>query len=375
MEDVIWKPIEGYEDYLVSNTGLVKNKETDKILSSENLRSGYKSIALKGKSYKVHRLVAKAFVKNNDPLKDNVDHLDGNKMNNNATNLEWVTGAENTRRGYITGKNHVTKRSIQKLDGDGNVLEEFESLKDAKEKTGIDDGAISKVCKGTRQTAGGFKWKFSNENPNEIHNEQVDLSQFVPINGFPNYMISKEGKIYSIRFKKYMKTQINGDGYMQVSVANNNLKKTFLVHRLVAEHFIPKVEGKDLVNLIDGNKLNFNSSNLIWVGTSENNSSFSKLNKKQLLTKKDENVTDLNNNEIPVNDINLIIGSKDATYTLTNKKIKINKNNNKEVINEKVINGTKKNTTKVSNMKAINDKPKVNNKIKINNNRQKTSNS
>lgn len=367
-EEVIWKPIEGYEDYSISNTGLVKIVATGKLLSSDNLRSGYKSVMLKGKAFKVHRLVALTFVASDDQSKDNVDHLDGDRLNNNASNLEWVTGAENTRRGYVTGKNHVTKRSIQKLDSEGNVLEEFESLKEAKEKTGIDDGAISKVCKGTRQTAGGFKWKFSNENPNEVHNEQVDLSQFVPMNGFPNYMISKKGNIYSVRFKKYMKTQTNGDGYQAVSVANNNIKKTFLVHRLVAEHFLPKTEGKDLVNLIDGNKLNVDVSNLMWVSTSENNSSVSKINKKQLITKNKDNDVATNSNNNPVNDPNDNTNNNNAktvkTVKTVNNKIKINQDIK---IDNKIDDNVKK--------EVINNKTNVNNKIKINKNRQKTSNS
>lgn len=223
------------------------------------------------KSVKIHRLVAKAFIPNNeDSNKNVVNHMNGDRLNNNVSNLEWVTTAENTKHGYDVGKNHVTKRRIQKLDDEGNVIEEFESFKEARERTGIDDGSIAKVCKGRQQTAGGFRWRFAEQNPNEVHDLEVDLSEAVEVNGFPNYQIFEDGQIYSIRFKKYLKSQTNADGYRSISLANNNVKKTFLVHRLVAEHFIPKIEGKDLVNHIDSNKQNNHVDNLEWCTNAEN---------------------------------------------------------------------------------------------------------
>lgn len=264
-----WKPITDHEDYLISNTGLVKSTKTGKLLSIDNLRGGYKSIHINKKSFKIHRLVAKEFIPNDDPTKTVVNHIDANRLNNCITNLEWVTTAENTKQGYITGNNRVTKRAVLQLDLDGNLIRKFESFKEAYEVTGV-KGNIGLVCKGVRKTMGGYKWQFAEANPNELHEDPPDLDEFVQIKGFVNHQIDRNGNIYSTRFRKMMKVQINADGYKVVSLANNKVKKTFLVHRLVAEHFIPKIEGKDLVNHIDSNKLNSHVDNLEWVNNSEN---------------------------------------------------------------------------------------------------------
>jgi hypothetical protein len=268
-EKEIWKNIKKIEgQYKISNLGNIKNCATGTILSSSNLRGGYKSVVLNATAYKIHRLVAQAFIENDDETKNVVNHIDGNKLNNRADNLEWTTLAENTRLGYITGKNKVTKRAVYQINKDTDeIIKKFESLQDARLSTKIDDGSICKVCKGRQNTAGGYKWKFVDENPNEC---DLDLSDFKEVKNFPNYKISKEGIVYSMSFKKILKQQINADGYKVISLANNKNKKSFLVHRLVAEHFIKKIDGKDFVNHIDSNKINSHVDNLEWVTCSEN---------------------------------------------------------------------------------------------------------
>lgn len=276
-EKEIWKDIE--EDngeyvgrYQISNMGNVHSFISGKQLSP-SLRSGYKSVKLtgttiKGGTFKIHRLVASAFVKQNAKEHTAVNHLDANKLNNRASNLEWTTILENNKHGYIVGNNRVTKRAVNKIDPEtGEILEKFESLQDARIATGVDDAGIAKVCKGTRPKAGGFKWEFAVKNENE---GQIDLTGFVDLKDFPNYKISNNGTVYSIRFKKVLKFQINADGYPTISLANNGDKKTFLVHRLVAEHFLDKIKGKLYVNHKDGVKTNSNVDNLEWTTCSEN---------------------------------------------------------------------------------------------------------
>ena len=110
--DEIWKPIEGYEDlYQVSSYGRVKsNDRTEicknglvrfregKILKPHQNYNGYLWVSLckndKRKKNKIHRLVAQAFIPNINN-KPQVNHIDGNKHNNNLKNLEWVTSKEN----------------------------------------------------------------------------------------------------------------------------------------------------------------------------------------------------------------------------------------------------------------------------------------
>mgnify|MGYP000184435971 CR=1 FL=1 len=267
-----WKTIKGHDNYLISDFGNVYSIKTKKLLKSDNLRSGYKSVCIRDilgtpKAWKIHRLVALHFIPNEDSTKNNVNHIDGDKLNNNVSNLEWVTGAYNTQHAFDIGKNYRTLRSINQMDLEGNIIATFKSLKEATEKTGFSDASIVKVCRGTRQTAKGFKWAYAEINPND---GEIDLTHFIEVENFPNYKISKEGVIYNIKFKKILKQQTNADGYKVIGLHNDNIRKSYLVHRLVAEHFLPIIKGKNLVNHKDKNKTNNHANNLEWVTNSEN---------------------------------------------------------------------------------------------------------
>lgn len=263
-----WEYVENTNEmYKVSNLGNVKSMTTNKLLTSKSLKSGYRTVWLKDQSYKVHRLVAIAFVENNDEKLTIVNHKDGDKLNNNVENLEWTTIAKNNKHAYDIGLNRLTRRAVQQLDKDDNVLQTFESLKDARDQTGVLDSTISRACKGYLHTAGGFKWKFRDVNSNE---GVIDLANFKPIEGYTNYMISEDGTVYSTLFKKTLKQQTNAEGYLVISLANNKIKKSHLVHRLVAMHFIDNPDDKEYVNHKDGNRSNPKKDNLEWATPSEN---------------------------------------------------------------------------------------------------------
>lgn len=109
----IWKPIIGIENYYVSNKGRVISLITGKILKDRLDRYGYPRLTLNGtkggKIYKtIHRLVAEAFIPNPDD-KPQVNHIDGNKLNNSITNLEWTTSKENKAHQIKLGLNADVK--------------------------------------------------------------------------------------------------------------------------------------------------------------------------------------------------------------------------------------------------------------------------
>lgn len=98
-----WLSVRDHPNYEVSNHGQIRNKRTNKILKPQlNREGGYLRVALNGTRYYVHRLVADAFF-DGEHGKIDVNHIDGNRVNNDLTNLEWCTRKENVRHAYING--------------------------------------------------------------------------------------------------------------------------------------------------------------------------------------------------------------------------------------------------------------------------------
>lgn len=134
----IWKPIKDLPGYSVSNQGRVKKDSTNQIMVlSEN--NGYVRITI---SKHIHRLVAEAFIdKPKDENKCWVDHIDGNRSNNNVSNLRWVTPSENCLAfGYQSRiKSKYKKVRATNLDGEELI---FESRQAAAKHFGCSDTLI-----------------------------------------------------------------------------------------------------------------------------------------------------------------------------------------------------------------------------------------
>ena len=90
------------------------------------------------------------------------------------------------------------------------------------------------------------------------------------IQGFPDYLVYDDGRVFSKKTRKFMKCNDNGGGYLQVSFHLDKIY-THKIHRLVALHYIPNPNNYPQVDHIDRDKRNNNVSNLRWVDSSMNN--------------------------------------------------------------------------------------------------------
>ena len=162
---MIWKTIEGTNgEYQVSDTGVVKTTKTGRILTPTVSRHGYERVCLfkmdRERRYRVHRLVAMAFIPNPDNLPQ-VNHIDGNKRNNHVSNLEWITNEDNMRHakehGLRAGHERFCeskkKRVIATNIATGEQIA-FDSILAARKAIGTCH--VQEVLNGIRQQAKGY---------------------------------------------------------------------------------------------------------------------------------------------------------------------------------------------------------------------------
>ena len=172
----IWKDVIGYEGlYQVSNLGriksLAKRGKPERIMKQTLNHKGYPNLSLckNGKSSRrtTHREVAKAFIPNPDNLPQ-VNHIDGNKQNNNLENLEWCDNSYNQIHANKMGLNkhriervkEVCCKPIAMYDYKGNFIKAFSSLNEASIETGISNKSISYCALRKNKMSGGYKWQY-----------------------------------------------------------------------------------------------------------------------------------------------------------------------------------------------------------------------
>jgi hypothetical protein len=239
-KEEIWKYItkpEYSKFYKVSTKGSIKNIKTQKIIS-QHIRNGYKAVCLyspdtkKKNTYNVHRLVSEAFI----PIIDNklfINHKDGNKSNNILENLEWVSPKENSKHALETKLHKTHPKAVKQFSMNNMYIATFNSIIEAAKKTGCNDRRISCVCKGKQISTGGYKWSYVIEE-DIINLENIEGKE---INGYPNYIITKDGNIYSKRAKKFLKPKKLPSGYLCVKLCNNRKQVDAYINKLIKEYY------------------------------------------------------------------------------------------------------------------------------------------
>lgn len=187
----MWRPVTGYEDhYEVSNLGKVRSLsgvvkrgsgyywKNGRVLRQQVNNHGYLYVYLRFggcKKFYVHRLVAEAFVANNDPAKNAVvNHIDFNPTNNKADNLEWTTDKGNVHHSIRAGRykrtdawlkhlrryNEKNGRTVIGTDMKTGTEVMFKCLNDCR-SAGFEPSCVCDCCKGKRKTHKGYTWRYS----------------------------------------------------------------------------------------------------------------------------------------------------------------------------------------------------------------------
>ena len=167
MKNEEWRDVVGYEGlYQVSDQGRVRSFKWNKerFLKPSMDKDGYLLVTLctggKPKTLKVHRLVCEAFHENPENKLD-VNHINENKTDNRACNLEWSTRKENCNHGTRNVRMAIAKsRPIAQYTLNGKLLKVWPSAKEVGRQTGFSRGSISKVANGKRKQAYGCIWKY-----------------------------------------------------------------------------------------------------------------------------------------------------------------------------------------------------------------------
>lgn len=160
--------------YYVSNLGRFKNSYGIIMENYKVNKNGYIRVYICNKTFLLHRLVALTFLENPEN-KETVNHMDGNKLNNTIDNLEFATNKEQQKHKFENNLGNNFTRKIRQYDLNWNLIKVHTSISIAAKEMNISKSSIQGVLLGNRKTAGGFIWKY-------VEDENINFSEKITIN-------------------------------------------------------------------------------------------------------------------------------------------------------------------------------------------------
>lgn len=223
-----WRPVVGYEGlYEVSDTGKIdrvnyRNSGKRYRMKPTVNREGYERLILykdrKSKHILVHRIVAMAFIPNPNNYPQ-VNHKDEDKSNNDVTNIEWCSPKYNSNYGTRAKRRlEKMKKPIIQMTMDGDFVKKYDSIKHAVDAIGLKSSSISAACRGIKISAGGYKWRYEDEerNAKAIKKRELIEKEYIE-KGYP---------YNRAHTKEVVQFTLNGDFVAKYSSAKEASKKT-----------------------------------------------------------------------------------------------------------------------------------------------------
>lgn len=157
-----WKQVQDYPNYLISSCGRIMNKNTQRLLKAyQDNSGGYLCVSLwknnNGTTTRIHPLVYSHFTGDFDLSGFVINHKDGNKLNNDISNLEKITYSENNLHAVYNIQTNRCNKPVLQLDNDKQIIAEFNSIAEAQRILNIIN--ISRAIK-KQGKAGGYYWIF-----------------------------------------------------------------------------------------------------------------------------------------------------------------------------------------------------------------------
>jgi hypothetical protein len=240
-----WKDIPDIP-YQASSLGNIRNKQTNYVLSQSE-HSGYLSVCLyinkAKKTSLVHRLVASAFLEQKEDVTV-VKHKNHNQTDNRAENLMYVTWSDVATLACQTNKKTTRKIKAYKAKNK-SFIAEYDSCMAAAKALGISDKKIGTVARGNKPQVQGYIFIYSNK---EFTATNVNDVKGVEIEGFENYLITCDGKVFSKKRKDFLVPTKTRNNSAKVALCNNGIKKDAYIHILVKQYFGEQQDEKEQQN-------------------------------------------------------------------------------------------------------------------------------